>query len=236
LKDDRKERRHISGYSAPLSNVMVIAAMYICLGAVCAQCCTLQIRAFDPIGNTVKVEIQSIELWDPPRVDLLKSPLSKGKIQLDGARVLFRTPIEGIHLLIGFAQENDSRVELAHIPMLRCGQISTVVIGQRETGADVAASELDGRLVGCACSGSDLWVRLVPMFGATAVPRWFEASVDPSRCSFTLVATMLGVRHILIVGRGNQSIKTVDVNILAGGRNDIGKVDIGSSCGDAPKK
>ncbi len=113
------------------------------------------------------------------------------------------------------------------ISITACQGRVSVEYGERDTGADVAWSVVNGQLRGCQLKG-DWWIRAMPMFGCHA-GQSFEGYIDPTSGRFSFACSR-GERHIVIVGRGKEPIKAVAVDVVAGGDNDMGVVDITGLC------
>lgn len=70
----------------------------------------------------------------------------------------------------------------------------------------------------------------MPMYGGYEGPSVYEGRIDPANGSFTLEASMRGVRHVLVVGTDKQPLKVFAVDVIVGGKNDAGDLDLSGSC------
>jgi len=225
----KKIRTAFSLERGKFMNALIFAILLA--SASLAQGCTLAIQGVDPEGAPIDVKITSITRFDDPGVDLLKMGRASGWLRVSGSKINFKQISPGVNLLITISRPKESRsIELARIPFFHCGQTATVVMGQRAPDPHAPFNEVRGKLEGCNCAEADFWARLVPMFGAAGEPRWFETKVDSPNCAFSIFGAMRGIRHILIVGRGSDSLQLRDVNVSVGPPMDIGSIDVSSSC------
>lgn len=93
-------------------------------------------------------------------------------------------------------------------------------------------SFVKGKLVGCRLTG-DWWLRGAPLFQG-GVYAYLEGSLDADDGTFWLPAAE-PVRHLLILGRGQEPIFTTAVDVSLGPSGmaqdiELGDLDIGPSC------
>lgn len=89
-------------------------------------------------------------------------------------------------------------------------------------------AQVTGSLTGCM-DYEGWWIRVVPMFG-TDVPVYLETDVDPRSGKFRLEGTLLGVRHILIAGKGGEVITASAINVISATHNSTWPVDVSNRC------
>jgi hypothetical protein len=86
-----------------------------------------------------------------------------------------------------------------------------------------------GRITGCPTAG-DWWVRVMPMFGVFRDFLPHEGYVSPKDGSFTVSGSMRGERHLVAIGRGREALKVLGFDVVEGGRNDVGVIDLSTVC------
>jgi len=108
-----------------------------------------------------------------------------------------------------------------------CHQRTSFQFGERETALDVGWATVVGRLSGCRLAG-DWWIRAMPMFGGHNGPT-FEGYIDLKAGGFSLTCDR-GERHIVIIGRDTLPLKVIGMNVISGGKNDLGVIDLSGVC------
>jgi hypothetical protein len=68
----------------------------------------------------------------------------------------------------------------------------------------------------------------MPMFGGHEGPN-IEGYIQSVDGRF-LLSCFRGERHIVVIGRDKQPIKTFGIDVVAGGKNDIGVVNLTGLC------
>jgi hypothetical protein len=117
----------------------------------------------------------------------------------------------------------------AKVPILSCNQRTSLQYGERDTGADVSATRITGRITGCPLSG-DWWIRAMPMFGGNEFKPSFEGRIFAADGSFLMEASFRGERHIVVIGKNKDPVKAFGMSLTAGGLNDAGVVDLRGTC------
>lgn len=115
-------------------------------------------------------------------------------------------------------------------------QRESFVVDENLPTGDMAVDwfERSGRLKGCSLD-KDWWIRSSPLF---AIPpridpdlfSTFDGTIEAATGEFTIRARF-GVRHMLVVGRGNEPVKVFAVNLDAGSADhDLGEFDLSDAC------
>jgi hypothetical protein len=188
--------------------------------------CFVDLPLYDAVGSHVTSTIIRVTTHDE-QLDLLTSDLTKRSLRVNGSRLYFSTQLIGKRPLDITLRDEEGRRVKKLVVLTSCRQRTSVERGERDTGADVGWTPVKGRLVGCALAG-DWWIRAVPMFGGQEGPT-FEGYVDLAGGWFS-VDCYRGERYIIVIGRDKDPVKVFGADVLAGGRNDVGEVDLGGSC------
>ncbi|MEW5978836.1 MAG: hypothetical protein AB1898_23830 [Acidobacteriota bacterium] len=190
--------------------------------------CFLEVAVYDPHGMRLPFRITGVH---PPkgndtRINLLTDNRSEGRISARGDRLFF--PESAIHRSLRIALSDGKAVLVTdEITLWSCQQRWSVQHGILETGFDTAWTLIKGRVGGCSITG-DWWLRALPMFGAVSLT--YEGYVSPRNGSFRIAVGNMGGRHILIIGKDRAPVKTLAVDVVGGGDNDVGLVDLSGSC------
>jgi hypothetical protein len=118
------------------------------------------------------------------------------------------------------------------VALMHCQQRMSVEYGGIREGlgtGDVRWSRISGKITGCKLVG-DWWIRAVPMFGSHDSPVIHEGFINLSDGVFSIVSTIHGERHIIVIGRDKEPLKVLGFDAAEGGRNDIGVIDMRDSC------
>ena len=70
---------------------------------------------------------------------------------------------------------------------------------------------------------------MVSMFGGHEGDLNHEGTVRSSG-EFQIDSSFGGERHILIIGFGSEPLKAIGINLIVGGKNNLGDVDMSSAC------
>jgi hypothetical protein len=225
---------HRSRYASLLRFVLSSTVVPLVLSAVsCAQhtgSCAVTFELYDARGNAQSFEILAVKPTSEPEdqrfardIDLLKPNITGYRFVAKGNRLQFpreflaQRPVE-----ITFHVEKSNKLK-QQIFLHSCNQRATVVGGEQYANGTAAWSHVSGKIVGCR---EALWIRATPMFGDPASSFAFDGHVNANG-EFS-VAVNRGVRHLLIVGTGKQPLKAVAIDVVNGGRNLVGEVDVGS--------
>ena len=150
-------------------------------------------------------------------------------MSVDGERLYFPKDLLSLTLRIAFRNRQGVR-HFDRVTLLDCIQRVSLVAGQLDSGDDVWATTIKGRIVGCKLSG-DWWIRAVPMFGPQQSLS-HEGVIRPTDGVFHITGSLVGVRHLLIVGKNGRPAKSFATNVTVGAANDVGPLDISGSCVD----
>ena len=191
--------------------------------------CSIETPVYDSRGYPVAFSVESIT-----RVNAgieMESLLSEGEprqIARRSGRLAFSEALIGVAVKITLRIEGGLRLSRT-IELRDCRGRASFQYGSESNGGIAAGSRVKGRIVGCLLAG-DWWVRLFPMFGGYGDVAIDEAPVDASTGLFSFTTSMPGRRQLLIVGRGQNPIKAVGINITEGANNDVGRLDIQLNC------
>jgi hypothetical protein len=117
----------------------------------------------------------------------------------------------------------------ARVPIIKCQQRTSLQRGENEAGGDVGWSSIKGKLTGCSLD-ADWWIRAMPMFGGNEFRPSFEGSIDPTTGTFSMHANFTGERHILVIGKAAEPVRVFAMNLIKGGTNDAGIIDLRAAC------
>jgi len=205
------------------------------LGSVaCAQeplpACFVELPVYDATGNRVDFDVVSVSVGNESgkTFDLLTTEHPEVRVAARGNRVYFpKGLIGGRRYTIGLENAGGDRA-VTRVALLECQQRTPVPYGVSETGADVGWSTMSGHLSGCPLVG-DWWVRAMPMFGGQDLLSSSTGYLNPEDGAFWLMFDR-GIRHIVIIGKGKNPVRTLGVNVLEGGKNDLGTIDLSKDC------
>ncbi len=160
-------------------------------------------------------------------MDLLTVQQKEYRASVSGEKLYFVKQFLGRSLLITFEDDGQRRFK-QRVTLMSCEQRWSITRGQLDSGADVSGSMVSGRFSGCVFSGN-WWIRAMPMFGAEQSPRAFDGYVKNDG-SFQVTASLAGQRYIFVVGKDKQPIKAIAVDVVVGGKNETGIVDLTGLC------
>ncbi len=218
----------------PLKLLLTVWAPLVLFGQVGqvqrASSCFLEMPVYDPFGNRLSFRVVRVAIKNGGvRTDLLGKTVDGITIRSAGDRVLFSSDrIVGKRPIEVTLEGPQSRRVTSEVYPTTCRQRRSLFYGQSDTGATVAFIQIKGRLSGCTID-RDWWVRATPMFGGhdgtTAEDGYVEADG-----TFSLEVAALGVRRILVIGRGRHPVKAVGVDVTVGRPTDVGLISLAGLC------
>lgn len=212
----------------PLSHFVALVAMLNDVSALDAQECFVHVPMFDAVGNGIPVTLREARIAGQRNVNLLNSADGGVRITSEGDLIRFPRGLIGAVIELDL-QVNRRLTTRRKVTLMDCRQRTSLQHGQLDSGADVRASRLKGRLVGCSLS-DEWWIRAMPLFGGHEDPASYEGFIDPSNGSFSLVASLRGERHIIVIGRNKDPVKVIAANVEVGGMNDLGTIQLSGLC------
>jgi hypothetical protein len=195
--------------------------------------CFLELPTYDARGNKLQFNIVSAKPEEHPDINLLAMNNHERRMSVQGNVLYFSKRALGERIEI-VLQGSKGENLVARVALMACEQRASQRYGERDTGADVAWSSVTGRLSGCRLVG-DWWLRAMPMFGNQLAKGSFEGYIRRADGTFWLDSTITGERYIVIVGRAKEPIKVVAIDVIVGGKNDVGIIDLSGSCEAYPK-
>jgi len=189
--------------------------------------CAVQFSVYDARGTPLDFRVSAATRADNETVNLLGTSSGRGMRASGDSLYYPATAVNGLRIRATLESADGRRIK-KDIPLLACQQRATVRYGQSDSGADVFISSAEGHLTGCTLKG-DWWVRSMPMFGtpddSTAVQGYVRREDGFFRVDFPA-----GERLIVVVGKDKTPVKVFAVDVTAGKKNDLGKVDLSGSC------
>jgi hypothetical protein len=191
--------------------------------------CFVEIPVYDATGNRLEVTVTEVSFAEgAPGIDLLTTSRQEYRVTRGKDRLYFSKRILGRIVELTLAVQAGMRAK-KRVALMDCQQRTSLQYGELDSGADVRASSLKGRISGCQIVG-DWWIRAMPMFGAHADPASYEGYIRPGDGSFWLTGSMRGERHIVVIGKDRQPIRAFGTDVVVGGENELGIVELGTSC------
>jgi len=190
--------------------------------------CFIDVPVYDAVGAKKRFSIVAAMPEIAKHLDLLTIDDIKYRAKAEGQRLYFPHQLIGSRARLTLKNPEGQKT-FAWIAFLDCQQRASVQYGTLDSGDDVASTIVTGQLKGCQQPG-DWWVRVIPMFGGHEGHLIHEGYIDPPKGVIRIASTIIGGRHILIIGRGPDPVYTTALNITAGAKNDLGVVDLRSHC------
>jgi len=189
--------------------------------------CVVEVPVYSPSGYLLPFRVTRVT----PSQDKASDLLSIGRVfkttTANGYRVIFSSD-KIVSREIEVTLQDPKRVTVkTHFVVTSCRLRRSVFLGQSDTAADVTGIGMTGQLKGCKFDG-DWWVRAVPMFGGHDKVFVIDGYVH-SDGNFWLVFGY-GVRHLLIIGKGKEPIKTIALDATGDKRIDAGIIDLNGLC------
>ncbi len=192
--------------------------------------CVLEVPVYDPHGSRLRFRVNRVAVRDGNMTrDLLGKQVDGIYTTASGDRVFFSTDrIVGKRAIeVSLEGPNGTRIS-SHVLVTACRQRRSLSFGQSDSGLDVAFVPLRGRLVGCSYAG-DWWVRTMTMFGGHDGTTAEDGYVEKDG-TFTVEVAPLGVRRILVIGRGGQPVRSIGVDVTVGQSIDVGLINLTGAC------
>jgi hypothetical protein len=190
--------------------------------------CSVELPVYDPVGNRLDFEIAEVRPENEKQIDLLAVSDPEFRMTASGDRLYFpRGLAEGAAIYVTLRSASGVKMT-TRVALLGCRVRVSLQNGQLDNGADVGWDTIGGRLSGCSLDG-DWWVRGMRMFGGEGEALTAHHYIDPADGSFWL-GVLRGVRYIVVIGKGSQPVRTLATNVISGGENDVGTVDLTGLC------
>jgi hypothetical protein len=187
---------------------------------------------YDASGERLSFRISAVTPEGEGGVDLLRTHEREYRVVAKGEKLYFPNLFIGQRRLQLVLENGEGRKITTYVGITHCQQRTSVEYGGARDSTlgtgDVAYSMVGGRLTGCKLMG-DWWVRAMPMFGGQDSPIIYEGFIRRDDGVFS-IASSHGERHIIVIGKGKQPVKALAFDVVEGGRNEIGVVDLVGSC------
>lgn len=210
---------------------VITAIALVSAASACAQFdCSVEMPVYDQFGKRLAFRIASVRpAAVKSEVDVDRRVVGSYRVAASGAAIEFAKMWLRTDGFVAKLVGPDAATVEVKVPVGVCRYRQSTVYGRNDTGADVNYSVISGRITGCKLEG-DWWVRAVPMFGGGKFVGSFEGFVDRASGGFELAASMSGQRHIILLGRGSDIIRTVSINVAVGGVNQSAPIVLGADC------
>lgn len=209
----------------------------LCLAGLLAACgntaapmppCYVDIPLYDARGNRLSYTVVAVTPEGEKKVDLLTFPEPQYRITAKGQRLYFPVKwVGGRRIEITLKAETGGTV-VGRIALMDCQQRTSMQDGLLDTGFDVSTSTVRGRFTGCRIEG-DWWISAMPMFHGQEYPLLHEGYIH-SDGAFSITSSMQGQRHVFVVGKGKDPVKAFAADVVIGGKNELGDIDLSGSC------
>lgn len=191
--------------------------------------CSVELPVFDAQGNRLAFKITAVTPEGDGSLDLLHSSEPSYRVAISGDRLDFPRSLIGKRRIAVTLNDGRGNKIVRRIPLMACQQRNSLEHGTSDTGADVTTTTVTGRLAGCQLNDA-WWIRVVPMFGGLEDPIIHDGFIRATDGEFWVTSSFEGERHIVIIGKAKDPVKSIGVNVLKGGRNDLGTVNLGGLC------
>lgn len=211
-----------------------IASLFMQLGCmegrVAMPPCSIELPVFNATGDQVPYQVVGVEYQEGQTyIDLLSTQAGPFRVTVKGNRVYFPRTLIRRTVIVTLSNERGDRFA-QHVPLYTCQQRTSLQHGERDIGlGDVAWSLVTGKLAGCKLD-EHWWIRAMPMFGGNIHKSSFEGHINWRNGSFNIEFSFTGERHIFVVGRGKEPLKVFALDLVVGGKNDAGVIDLRSVC------
>lgn len=193
--------------------------------------CSLHLPTYGAEGNRFAMAIVAASISGKTDADPFGTQ-SDPRLTFSGETIRFPKEMLGYRLRVMFRVPGLNR-NIHYVTLGACRQRSSITIGQKDSGADVEATSIRGRIIGCKIGG-DWWIRGMPMFGdVLGLPD--ESYVDPSTGEFSISSSFSGHRHIFVIGKDKHPIRTFVFNVTVGGIGEVNNVGTLNLAGSCPK-
>jgi hypothetical protein len=192
--------------------------------------CFVDLPVYGPTGHKLAFTVEKITRADNDKsFNFLVTKDRRYRMVIEGSRLYFSDEVP-VGAVFELTLRDDRGATIKRpLALMACQQRTSLEEGEVETGDDVSASGIAGRVVGCQLEG-DWWMRAMPMFGGHWDTVSYEGYVNQTDGAFSLNASLRGTRHIVVFGRGRQPVKALGVDLVEGRQNDIGVIDLSDSC------
>ncbi len=190
--------------------------------------CFVDVPLYDARGNRLSYEVLGVTPEGGKSIDLLTFPEPQYRIVAVGERLHFHGKLVGGRRIEVTLRTKPGRKVVARIALMDCHQRTSLQEGRLDTGLDVSTSTVRGRFTGCRMAG-DWWVSAMPMFHGQEYPLLHEGFIRPDG-AFSITSSMTGQRHIIVVGKGKEPVKAFAADVVIGGKNEVGNIDLSASC------
>ena len=191
--------------------------------------CEVELKVVDGHGDSQHFSLTRVELIGT-NVDLLQH---SALLKFGSGKVYKLTFMEHKYAVRGpialFLSVNGKKAIKKVVTIGGCPQRLSIVVDPGLLGPEDSVNMiLVGKIKGCAITG-DWWVRVYPMFGLEVTEASVEGTIKPDG-GFVASGFMGGQRGLLIIGRGKQPIKVIGLDVYTGKTNQLGVIDLASSC------
>ena len=190
--------------------------------------CFVEYSARDHHGLVVTTSAIELVSILNPQGNVLTHPEAHDFIRSEPGRLWFNSkPTGNVFKLT--VRAPDGKKKSVDFGWYSCEMHVTLLWSEVTSPADSSAASVLGRVSGCNCAAG-LWIRIVPMFGASNSSRWTEGIVSKRDCTFNFGATIRGERQMLIFGKDIDPFAVKAFNAQENGAHQLGVVDLGREC------
>lgn len=190
--------------------------------------CVLELPVYDSVGNRLDFKVTRLSPEGNAQANLLSTNITGFSARVTGERVSFSDRSLIGRVILATLEGTGRRKVVQRVFLMQCPQRVSIRYGESAAYGDFTYVTIRGHASGCRLDG-DWWVRAMPMFGWPSSPAALEGYIQPDG-AISLSGQMTGERHIVVVGRDKQPVKTLAIDVVVGGKNDIGEVDLSGSC------
>ncbi len=190
--------------------------------------CVLELPVYDSVGNRLDFKVTRLSPEGNAQTNLLSTSIPGFNVRVAAERVSFSDRSLLGRVILATLEGAGRRKVVQRVFLMQCPQRVSIRYGESEAYGDFTYVTIRGHASGCRFDG-DWWVRAMPMFGAPSSPGALEGYIQ-SDGAISLSGQMSGERHIVVIGRDKQPVKTLAIDVVVGGKNAIGEVDLSSSC------
>ncbi|MDX2180337.1 MAG: hypothetical protein SFV18_12155 [Bryobacteraceae bacterium] len=190
--------------------------------------CFIDVPVYDPFGERLPFRVVRVSPENAKHMNLLRTRIDGIQVTSIGSRVVFPAkPILGAEVKTTLEDAKKRRLTTRFV-VTDCHMRRSQVYRSSDNGFDVSSIPVKGRLSGCRFTG-DWWVRVLPMFGGPDHVIAADGYVHENG-ALELAVETLGVRRILIVGKGKEALRTIAFNTTSGKNSDVGMIDLRGAC------
>jgi hypothetical protein len=195
--------------------------------------CFAEIAVYSPTGTQLAFSVVGLGVDTgveaKPRPNLLGLSVDGIKFSSNGSRVTFSSgDIVGKRPLRATLRNREGKEVQVAFSMTSCRRRVSIYFGNTDLGSDVNTSMVRGQLIGCTFDAS-WWVRSLPLFG-TGKGAIVEDGYVSEDGTFEMDVGGMGVRRILIVGRGGRVIHSQTFDMAVQRDTELGKIDVHGLC------